>query len=91
MDRAQHLFLESEDGSEEGRYGCPMLIRTRLMLGSPPRLVMRCHLGWALRTDEHTARCLDTEDQNDCWQLHPERIPAVAVAAGSSSEASAGE
>ena len=91
MDRAQHLFLGDEDGAEEGRYGCPMLIRTRLMLGTPPRVVMRCHLGWALRTDEHTARCLATEDQNDCWQLHPERIPVVAHATGSLSEASGDE
>jgi len=83
MDRAQHLFLGVEDGAEEGRYGCPMLIRTRLLLGDPPRVVMRCHLGWALRTDEHTARCLGTEDQNDCWQLHPERIPVAGQANGS--------
>lgn len=91
MDRAQHLFLVSEDGAEEGRYGCPMLIPTRLMLGNPPRNVMRCHLGWALRTDEHTARCLGTEDQNDCWQLHPERTPVAAEAIGALSEGSAAE
>ena len=88
MDRAQHLILGNEDGEEVGRYGCPMLIRTRLMLGDPPRVVMRCHLGWALRSDDDTARCLATEDQNDCWQVHPEHTSAALEAVGAQSERS---
>lgn len=91
MDRAQHLILGNEDGEEVGRYGCPMLIRTRLMLGDPPRVVMRCHLGWALRTDNDTARCLATEDQNDCWQVHPEHNSIALEAVGAPTDRSTGE
>lgn len=87
MSRAGSQLLGEEGADQAGSYGCPMLVRTRLLLGDPPHRVMRCHLGWALRTEEDVMRCLGTEDQNDCWQLHPERIPDVSQAPETSPEA----
>ncbi len=62
----------------EIRLGCPMLSRTRMTLpvfGN--HQAPRCALGWALHTEEEVAFCLLTEDLTQCWQAHPERIPAL--------------
>ena len=54
------------------RFGCPMLYRARQSsaTGLP---VWRCHLGWAIHTDEEVARCQEVESVEECWRLHLER------------------
>lgn len=72
------LFPAGEQEATSGRYGCPMLVRTRFSFtpgGSP---LMRCSLGWALHDDLEVARCHATDVLTDCWKVHPERTPVVA-------------
>ena len=78
----RRLFQPEEPSAEPGRYGCPMLFRTRLRL-SPDlnRPVMRCALGWALHNELEAARCAATDAVTDCWKVHPERTPVVALPA----------
>ena len=74
----RRLFPAEEPTAEPGRYGCPMLFRTRLHL--PPdaaKPVMRCGLGWALHNEVEVARCIATDVVTDCWKVHPERTPVV--------------
>ena len=76
----RRLFQEEEEPAEPGRYGCPMLVRTRVFL--PPdtrRPVMRCALGWALHNELEAARCAATDVVTDCWKVHPERTPVVVL------------
>lgn len=75
------LFPQEEPEAATGRYGCPMLVRTRFSFvpGGPP--LMRCSLGWALHDDLEVARCQATDVLTDCWKVHPERTPVVADAA----------
>jgi hypothetical protein len=74
------LFLEEEPSAEPGRYGCPMLVRTRFFLSADAaRPVMRCSLGWALHGELDVARCRVTESVTDCWKVHPERTPVVVL------------
>ena len=78
----RRLFPTEEPPAEPGRFGCPMLTRTRLFL--PPnaeRPVMRCALGWALHNAADVARCVATDVVTDCWKIHPERSPVVVLAA----------
>ncbi len=58
-----------EDG--ELHFGCSMLCRTRLFLNGSQRPVLRCSLGYAVRTDEDAQRCLEVEGPGDCWHLTP--------------------
>jgi hypothetical protein len=76
----RRLFLEEESPAEPGRYGCPMLMRTRLYL-SPDgsRSMPRCALGWALHNELEAARCAATDVMTDCWKVHPERTPVVML------------
>ncbi|HEX5497903.1 MAG TPA: hypothetical protein VFX03_01710, partial [Thermomicrobiales bacterium] len=61
-------------------FGCPMLTRTRFGWPlSDSAQVMRCSLGWALHDDVEVARCRATDVVTDCWRIHPERTPVVAV------------
>ena len=74
----RRLVPEDEPEAEPGRFGCPMLVRTRLYL--PPQAatpVMRCSLGWALHGTYEAACCSATHVVTDCWKVHPERIPVV--------------
>jgi len=76
----RRLFLAEEPSAEPGRYGCPMLFRTRFHL--PPdaiRPVARCALGWALHNELEVARCVATDVVTDCWKVHPERTPVVVL------------
>ena len=76
----RRLFREEDPPAEPGRYGCPMLVRTRFHL--PPnaaRPVMRCALGWALHNELEVARCVATDVVTDCWKVHPERTPVVVL------------
>ena len=75
----RRLFPEEEGPAEPGRYGCPMLIRSRVYLPGVTRPVMRCALGWALHTELEVARCAATEAVTDCWKVHPERTPVVVL------------
>lgn len=80
MSRERRRLLEEESPAEPGRYGCPMLVRStfdpRAGVTIPTR---RCSLGWAIHDEVDAARCRATESANDCWQLHPERTPVVAL------------
>lgn len=76
----RRLVPEDESAAEPGRFGCPMLVRTRLHL--PPDAaypVMRCSLGWALHDASEAARCAATPAVTECWKVHPERAPVVAL------------
>ena len=76
----RRLVPTDEPMAEPGRFGCPMLVRTRLYL--PPDAacpVMRCALGWALHDAMDAARCAATDAVTDCWKEHPERTPVVAL------------
>ena len=60
--------------------GCPMLIRAAAH--HPTRaqaLLMRCALGWSLHDELDYARCGATHAVQDCWRVHPERTPVVAL------------
>ncbi len=76
----RRLFHEEESSAEPGRYGCPMLSRARCsQLTLPNQPLWRCSLGWALHGDLDVARCIATESAIDCWKVHPERTPIVAL------------
>jgi hypothetical protein len=75
----RRLFPEEEAPAEPGRYGCPMLIRSRVYLPGATRPVMRCALGWALHNELEVARCAATDVVTDCWKVHPERTPVVVL------------
>src|SRR5919199_552341 len=84
MSREQRrLFQEEESPAEPGRYGCPMLARTRRFhsngVGPADRPQWRCSLGWSLHGEMDAACCLATESVTDCWKVHPERKPIVAL------------
>lgn len=73
-------FVGEGDEAEPGHFGCPMLMRSRFFFPSnPDHPAMRCALGWALRTKLDVARCIATDAVTDCWKVHPERTPEVAV------------
>ena len=80
MSRERRLLLiEEEQSAEPGRFGCPMLVRAHC---GPWRgraePVYRCSLGWALHDEDELRRCRLTNIVNDCWKVHPERLPAMA-------------
>jgi hypothetical protein len=79
----------NEENEGELRVGCPMLTRTKMALPTlADRHVPRCSLAWAIHSEEEMAFCLLTEDLVDCWQAHPERIPALeSLLAGEASAA----
>ena len=69
-----------EVASETVKPGCPMLIRSAA--SHPVRegaILMRCALGWSLHDELDYARCAGITAVQDCWQVHPERTPAVAL------------
>lgn len=77
----RRLFLEEEPTAEPGRYGCPMLVRTRNLRPNTDQPVMRCALGWALHNELEVARCAAVDAVTDCWKMHPERTPVVVLPA----------
>lgn len=79
----------SDDVEGELRVGCPMLTRTKMALPTfDDRHVPRCSLAWAIHSEGEAALCMLTEDLVDCWQAHPERIPALeSLLAGEASAA----
>lgn len=77
----RRLFPEEEPSAEPGRYGCPMLVRTRNLRPETDRPVMRCALGWALHNELEVARCAAVDAVTDCWKQHPERTPVVVLPA----------
>ncbi len=81
MSRERRWLFEEESMAEPGRYGCPMLCRTRVTLPGMAGPVMRCALGWALHNDMEVARCAATSVVTDCWKVHPERTPVVVIPA----------
>lgn len=81
MSRDRRGLLPMEEPSAEpGSFGCPMLTRAHQdRFSDPGKAMMRCSLGWALHGDIDVARCAATEAVLDCWKVHPERTPLVAV------------
>jgi len=76
----RRLFLAEEPTAEPGRYGCPMLFRTRFYRSSSdPHPAMRCGLGWSLHNEGEADRCRATDAVTDCWKVHPERTPLVVL------------
>ena len=75
----RRLFLEEEPTAEPGRYGCPMLVRSRFRPPGAARPVMRCSLGWSLHNELEVARCAAVDVVTDCWKVHPERTPVVVL------------
>lgn len=60
--------------------GCPMLIRAAAPHPTISGVVlMRCALGWSIHDDLDCARCAATTAVRDCWRVHPERTPVVAL------------
>jgi hypothetical protein len=45
----------------------------------PSQPMWRCSLGWAIHGAHDAACCRATELVSDCWKVHPERTPVVAV------------
>ena len=75
----RRLFQEEEQTAEPGRFGCPMLERAHCgPLRGRADPVYRCSLAWALHGPDDVMRCRLTATANDCWKVHPERLPAVA-------------
>ncbi|MDI3342025.1 MAG: hypothetical protein QJR03_16000 [Sphaerobacter sp.] len=60
----------------EIHFGCSMLRRTRLVLKGRSRPMMRCSLGYSVRTEEDKRRCLAVEGPSECWHLTPPTRPA---------------
>lgn len=76
----RRLFDEEDDSAEPGHFGCSMLARARFVSRSGrPVQMLRCSLGWALHNELEVARCCATESLIDCWKVHPERTPVVAL------------
>lgn len=72
------LFQAEEPEAEPGRYGCPMLARTRRYDATHPvNAGWRCSLGWAIHGEMDAACCMATESVTDCWKVHPERKPII--------------
>ena len=61
----------------ELHFGCSMLRRTRLVLKGRSRPMMRCSLGYAVRTEEDKRRCLAVEGPSECWHLTATKRPGV--------------
>jgi hypothetical protein len=60
--------------------GCPMLIRAACHHPTKTNAVMmRCALGWSLHDELDYARCGATHAVQDCWRVHPELTPVVAL------------
>jgi hypothetical protein len=60
--------------------GCPMLIRAAAHHPTKTHLLlMRCALGWSLHDELDYARCGATHAVQDCWRVHPELTPVVAL------------
>ena len=71
----------SEDFAAESiKAGCPMLIRAAAphptIAGA---VLMRCALGWSIHDELDCARCAETSAVQDCWRVHPERTPVIAM------------
>lgn len=69
-----------EFGAEAINPGCPMLIRAAAHHPTKQQpLLMRCALGWSLHDELDYARCGATHAVQDCWRVHPELTPVVAL------------
>lgn len=83
MDRAQRMPLLphlSEEVTEPGRFGCPMLAPVQWERAGEAHVpTSRCLIGWSLSDDLAIARCRATHAVIDCWKAHPERTPIVAA------------
>src|SRR5690606_11859015 len=53
----------------ELHFGCAMLRRTHLVLKGRTSPMMRCSLGYSVRTEEDKRCCLAVEDPSECWHL----------------------
>jgi hypothetical protein len=55
----------------ELKLGCSMLRRTELHLKGRTCPMMRCSLGFSVRTEEDSERCRAAEGPHECWHLTP--------------------
>ena len=79
MNRAPRLHLVSEEMTEPGRFGCPMLVHVQWERAVEAHVpTSRCLIGWSLTNDLAIARCRATHAVIDCWKAHPERTPIAA-------------
>ena len=75
-----HAAADDEFVAESINPGCPMLIRAAARHPTrPDALFMRCALGWSLHDELDYERCGATSAVQDCWRVHPERTPVVAL------------
>jgi hypothetical protein len=69
-----------EFAAESITCGCPMLIRAAAPHPTNAGAVlMRCALGWSIHDELDCARCAQTSAVQDCWCVHPERTPVIAM------------
>ena len=79
MDRAHRALPVSDDTTEPGRFGCPMLTHVQWERAVEAHVpTSRCLIGWSLTDDLAIARCRATHAVVDCWKAHPERTPIAA-------------
>lgn len=79
MNQAQHALPTSEEATEPGRFGCPMLVHVQWERAVEAHVpTSRCLIGWSLTDDLAIARCRATDAVIDCWKAHPERTPIAA-------------
>ena len=66
---------------ESIHFGCSMLSRIRMRPRKGATVAtMRCHLGYALHSDEEVAKCLAVDGPSECWKVTPTwRVPLAAA------------
>jgi len=78
-DTRESGWLDSQENGESYPCGCSMLSRIRLRPHNQQAFAtMRCSLGYALRTDDDVAKCLEVEGPGECWKTeHNWRVAPV--------------
>jgi hypothetical protein len=72
--------FDAVENDESIHFGCSMLSRIRLQPRNGAKLAtVRCHLGYALHSDEEVAKCMAVEGPGECWKVVPTwRVPEAA-------------
>lgn len=78
-DTRESGWFDSQENGESFPCGCSMLSRIRLRPRDAQAFaIMRCSLGYALRTDDDVAKCLEVEGPGECWKTeHNWRVAPV--------------
>jgi hypothetical protein len=74
--------FDAVESDESIHFGCSMLSRIRLQPRNGAKLAtIRCHLGYALHSDEEVAKCMAVDGPGECWKVVPTwRVPEAAPA-----------